>query len=122
MVKLRMTMPKKEEDIEKVMEEVMESHPDMMEDHHHHHHHHHHHDDELIIVLNSIVDGMNHFNTHLKSLDERVAQLEKGLTFMARINAIVYKALLQDSPSAKRKALEELEKLLDEFSKKPSSA
>ena len=121
MVKLRMTMPKKEEDIEKVMEEVMETHPEMAEEHHHHHHHHHH-DDELIIVLNSLVDGMNHFNAHLKQIEEKVTQLEKALTFMAKMNAIVYKALLAENPAYKREALRDLESLLKEYSGKEGKA
>jgi len=111
MVKLRMTMPKKEEDIEKVMEEVMETHPEMAEEHHHHHHHHHH-EEELLIVLNSLVDGVNHFNTRLKSLEERVSRIEKDLSLMVQLNAIFYKAMISQDPKLREEVLKKMEDIL----------
>ena len=116
MGKLRLTLPKKEEDIEKVMEEVYETHPEMREEHEHHHHHHHH-EDELIIVLNSIVDGLNHFNTHLKNLESRMSFLEKAISYMARMNALLYKALLYGDQEDKREILKKIQDILMELEK-----
>ncbi|MEB3757538.1 MAG: hypothetical protein GSR76_01620, partial [Desulfurococcales archaeon] len=63
--KKRMTLPKKQQDIEKVVQEIEER-----EGGEHHHHHHSHGDlDEIIAIVELLIDSLN---VKMKELEDRV--------------------------------------------------
>ncbi|MCE4627937.1 MAG: hypothetical protein F7C34_02145 [Desulfurococcales archaeon] len=65
--KKRLTLPKKKDDIQKIVEEVEETHA-----HEHHHHHHHHGEvDELLAVLELLIDSLN---ANINTLSSRVSR------------------------------------------------
>lgn len=66
--KKRLTLPKKKDDIQKIVEEVEETHA---HEHHHHHHHHHGEVDELLAVLELLVDSLN---ANINTLSSRVSR------------------------------------------------
>ncbi len=108
MGKLRLTMPKKEEDIEKVVEEVYETHPEMMEEHHHHHHF----EDELIIALEALVEGFNHFTSHLRTLEKRVTRIEEKIEKLTETNKLIAKLLATEKEEEKEEIIEKLKKII----------
>jgi predicted nuclease with TOPRIM domain len=86
MAKLRMTMPKKEEDLEKVVEEVYREHPEMLEEEHHH-------DDEILMVLQTLVESINHLTLHIANLDKRTAKLEEKIEKLIEKHEKIYEKL-----------------------------
>ena len=104
--KRRMTLPKKKEDIEKVVEEVAERHG-----HDHEHHHHHHGDiDELLTVIELLLDSTN---ATVKVLDSKVKHQANEIATLYRVLAKVIEACLaSDSVDERRqKLLEALQEL-----------
>ncbi len=100
-----MTLPKKADDLQKIVEEVEESHP-----HDHHHHHHHHGEiDELLLVLELLVDSIN---ANVNTLSSRVTQNSYEIARLYKILAYLVKALASDSDEEKEKHLQEAAKLL----------
>ncbi|AEM38728.1 hypothetical protein Pyrfu_0859 [Pyrolobus fumarii 1A] len=112
--KMRMTLPKKESDLEKVVEEVMELHPEMAHEHeheHHHHHHHHHHDiDELLHVVDTLIDIMN---SRVHNLEERCSLIVEDVKLLYKLVGTLFAAIYARSEEEKRKALEEAIKILE---------
>jgi len=101
----RMTLPKKKDDIEKIVREVEESHA---HDHHHHHHHHHHGElDELLAVLELLIDSMK---ASIDTLDARVSRNSYEIARLYKIlgHLVAYLARGEDA----RKHLEEAIRLL----------
>ncbi|MCE4600097.1 MAG: hypothetical protein F7C38_00825 [Desulfurococcales archaeon] len=104
--KKRMTLPKKKEDIEKVVEEVSERHG-----HEHEHHHHHHGDiDELLTVIELLLDSTN---ATVKVLDSKVKHQANEIATLYRVLAKVIEACLAAENQEERRArlLEALEAL-----------
>ncbi len=91
MPKLRLSMPKKEEDLQKVVEEVYQEHPEMLEEEHHHHH-----DDEILMVLQSLIDAINHLTVHIASLDRRVEDMEKKIESLITQNNRILDAVVRE--------------------------
>ncbi len=104
--KMRMTMPKKKEDIEKVVEEVAERHG-----HEHEHHHHHHGDlDELLTVIELLLDSTN---ATVKVLDSKVKHQAREIATIYKVLAKVVEACLtsESEEDRREKLLEALETL-----------
>lgn len=104
---MRMTLPKKEEDLQKVVEEVMETHPDM----HYHEHEHVHELDDILHTIDVLMDAMN---TRLTELEEKTNTLYHEVLDLYRLFAIVVKAAATETVEEKRKALEEANAILSE--------
>ncbi|MEB3806657.1 MAG: hypothetical protein GSR73_03990 [Desulfurococcales archaeon] len=105
--KKRMTLPKKKEDIEKVVEEVSERHG---HEHEHHHHHHHGDIDELLTVIELLLDSTN---ATVKVLDSKVKHQANEIATLYRVLAKVVEACLAAENREERRAklLEALEAL-----------
>ena len=99
--KRRMTLPKKESDLEKVVEEVMETHPELA---HEHEHHHHHELDELMHVVDTLLDIMN---SRLRGVEERCASLAEDVKRLYKLVGLMFEAVYAKSDEEKRRVLEE---------------
>ena len=102
-----MTLPKKKEDLEKIVDEVMETHA-----HEHEHHHHHHHGGELedlLTVFELLIDSLN---ANVKNLESQVSMQAAEIVRLYKILAKVVEACFSEDGSRKREALSEALKLL----------
>ncbi len=106
--RMRMTLPKKESDLEKVVEEVMELHPEMA--HEHEHHHHHHDVDELLHVVDTLVDIMN---SRLRDVEERCGSLAEDVKTLYKLVGALFTAIYAKSEEEKKRALEEAVKVME---------
>ncbi len=104
--RMRMTLPKKEEDLQKVVEEVMEQQA------HEHHHHHHHAEglDEILHTIDVLIDTMN---TRITDVEEKVEKLREEVINLYRLFAQVVKAIASETVEEKRAALVEARKLIE---------
>ncbi len=110
--KVRMTLPKKEDDIQKVVEEVQGRHHEHGHEHEHEHEHHHHHHldiDEFIAAVEVVLDSLN---TRLKQVEDQLARLTRDLKDLYILNAKLYEAYLSGDPEKRRRALEDAADLL----------
>lgn len=100
MPRKRMTLPKKKEDLEKIVEEVEETHH-----HEHEHHHHHHHGDleDTVTVLELLVDSLG---ANVRNIDKRTTQLAEDLARLYRALSYVVETLAAQGEDEKRRALE----------------
>ncbi len=105
--KSRMTLPKKRDDIEKVVEEVAERHG---HEHEHHHHHHHGDLDELLTVIELLLDSTN---ATVKVLDSKVKHQAREIATIYRVLSKIVEACLASESSDERreKLVEALEAL-----------
>ena len=104
--KKRMTLPKKQQDIEKVVQEIEER-----EGGEHHHHHHSHGDlDEIIAIVELLIDSLN---VKMKELEDRVKLQSNEITRLYRVLALILRYLATDSESEKREIIRNAEKLLE---------
>lgn len=97
-----MTLPKKREDLERIMDEVMEAH-----EHHEHHHHHHHHEEgveELLTVFELLIDSLN---ANVKNLESQVQMQAAEIVRLYRVLAKIVEACFSEDEATKRRALEE---------------
>ena len=104
--RMRMTLPKKEEDLQKVVEEVMELHPEMA---HEHEHAHAHDVDELMHTIDVLMDTVN---TRLTDLEEKVDKLYEEVVTLYKLFTVLVKAMLLPEPE-RVKAIEEAKKILE---------
>jgi chromosome segregation ATPase len=105
--KSRMTLPKKKEDLEKIVEEVQQA-----EAHDHHHHHHHHHAgeiDELLTVLELLVDSLN---AQIETLQSRVSRNSYEIARLYKILGHILSYLVASDEKEKLMHLEEALSLL----------
>lgn len=107
--KRRMTLPKKREDIEKVVEEVAERHSHGHEHEHEHHHHHHGDVDELLTVIELLLDSTN---ATVKVLDSKVKQQANEIATIYRVLAKIVEACMSSDEEDKRGKLLEAFKIL----------
>lgn len=103
--RMRMTLPKKEEDLQKVVEEVQETHD-------HHHHHHHEHVEGLDEILHTIDVLMDVMNTRISDLEEKVEFLRDELLNLYRLFGAIVEALAAETPEAKKTALSKAYEIL----------
>ncbi len=114
--RMRMTLPKKEEDLQKVVEEVMELHPEMA--HEHEHEHLHAHDiDELMHTIDVLMDTVN---SRLSDLEEKVDKLYEEVVSLYKLFSVVVRALAAGD-GERVKLLEEAKKLLAEAKPAPQT-
>jgi len=107
--KKRMTLPKKREDLDKIVREVSESHA---HDHEHHHHHHHHGGDfdELITVMELLLDSLN---ANMKVLQSDVRMQAREIANIYRVLAALVRACFTaKSDDEKKRYLEEALRLV----------
>ena len=103
--KKRMTLPKKQQDIEKVVQEIEER-----EGGEHHHHHSHGDIDEIIAIVELLIDSLN---VKMKELDDKVRLQSNEITRLYRILALILKYLASDSESEKKEIIRNATKLLE---------
>ncbi|MCE4624671.1 MAG: hypothetical protein F7C35_02245 [Desulfurococcales archaeon] len=105
--KKRMTLPKKKEDIEKIVDEI---HSEEAHAHEHHHHHHHHAEiDELLTVLELLIDSLN---ANIETLNSRVSRNSYEIARLYKILGHIVGYLASDSAEDKRRHLESALSLL----------
>jgi len=110
--KKRMTLPKKREDIERVVKEVEEHHPPS-----HHEHHHHHHEagglEDVLTAFEYILDSMN---ANLNNLEDAVNRLTIEVSTLYKVLSKVVRALSTEDPQRRQAELLDALSLLDEGS------
>jgi len=105
----RMTLPKKREDLDKIVREVSETHA---HDHGHEHHHHHHGGefDELITVMELLIDSLN---ANMKVIQSDVKMQAREIANIYRVLAALVRACFAArDEEEKRKYLEEALRLV----------
>lgn len=107
--KSRMTLPKKREDLDKVVNEVAERHA---HEHHGHEHHHHHHGDldELLTVMELLLDSIN---ANVKVLETNSKLHAREISRIYKVLALLVRACLvaEDEEEKARVLQEALEEL-----------
>ena len=109
--RMRMTLPKKEEDLQKVVEEVMETHHEHGHEHEHHHHHHAEGLDEILHTIDVLMDTMN---SRIADLEEKSEKLREEVVTLYKLFAAVVRALAAESDAERKTALLEAKKLLEQ--------
>lgn len=100
----RMTLPKKREDIERVMHEVEQT--------HHHEHHHHHEEAGLGEVLTAFEYILDSINANVKVLEATVNRHTVELATLYKILSKIVEACFSENPEARDRALSEALKML----------
>jgi len=99
----RMTLPKKREDLEKVVQEVQESHA---HDHHHEHgHEHHHHHVDIDEILYALDIQLNALTQRIRVLEDKVQRQQAEIATLYKILASIVEAIGAGDEEAKKKAL-----------------
>ncbi len=97
----RMTLPKKREDLEKIVEEVESQHH---HEHGHEHHHHHHGSlEDTVTVLELLVDSLS---ANVKGLDARLSTASLEIARLYRVLSHIVEALAAEDEDEKKLALE----------------
>ncbi|ABM81102.1 hypothetical protein [Hyperthermus butylicus] len=96
--RMRMTLPKKEEDLQKVVEEVSEL-------HNHHHHHHHHEIEGLDEILHTIDVLMDTMNTRLSDLEEKIGKLREEIINLYKLFGLLVEAMAAEDDSHRKQVL-----------------
>ncbi|MCE4604586.1 MAG: hypothetical protein F7B20_06445 [Aeropyrum sp.] len=113
MARKRMTLPKKKDDIEKIVEEVESKHGH--EHHEHEHHHHHHHEPDLEIALRVIEDLVDALSAKYSVLDSRLNSHGLAIATLFKVVGYLVEAVAAKDESvveeALKNALEELRSL-----------
>ena len=107
--RMRMTMPKKQEDLEKVVEEVMEIHPEMAHEHEHEHMHVH----GLEDILSAVEVIIDSFNTRLRELERRMEELASEVATLYMLNAKLFEVILTGDPERRQQALKDAISILE---------
>lgn len=105
--KMRITLPKREEDIEKIMNEVLERHPEMAHEHHHREH-------DVQDLVNTIEVLFDVAHTRLSYVENDVKLLAKHTALLYKLVLLLAKGLVAEDREEKRKTLEEIVSLLEE--------
>lgn len=103
--KRRMTLPKKREDLDKIVEEVSETHE------HEHHHHHHHVEglDEILQVYEIFIDSLR---ANVNSLEAQVRSQRAEIARLYRVLAKLVDACFSDNEETRKRALAEAASIL----------
>lgn len=104
--RMRMTLPKKEEDLQKVVEEVMETH----EEHHHHHHHHVEGLDEILHTIDVLIDTMN---SRISDLEEKSEKLREEIINLYILFGELVKAIAAKSEEEKLESLKRAKDIIE---------
>ena len=103
--RMRMTLPKKEEDLQKVVEEVMET-------QHEHHHHHHHAVEGIDEILHTIDVLMDTMNTRVVDVEERTEILHKEVITLYKLFSLLTEAIAIEDRKKRNKILEQIKNTL----------
>lgn len=106
LVAKRLSFPKKREDIEKVVEEVEARH-----EHEEHHHHHHHGVEDEIAGIQMLLESLN---SRISDIESKLTQQGLEVAKLYKVLAHLVEALMAESEDARRKALTEALKALEE--------
>ncbi len=98
-----MTLPKKKEDLEKVVEEVEETHPE----------HHHHHEEEVEEFLAAFEYLLDSLNANVKVLESTVREHTMEIARLYKILAKVVEACFTEDEDKKKRALLEALSVLE---------
>jgi len=101
--RMRMTLPKKKEDLEKVIEEVEETHPE-------HHHHHEEDIEEFLAAFEYLLDSLN---ANVKVLESTVKGHTMEIARIYKVLAKIVEACFTDDLERKKKALLEALSILE---------
>jgi len=112
--KFRMSFPKSEDDLRKIVEEISQQ----EEEEYEHHHHHHEHLDELVIAVNALIDAVNTLSEKISRLENRVRSLEKQSLAVAKLQGLALKLQISGGDVKKEEILSELTKIIEEIEKK----
>ncbi|HIC99341.1 MAG TPA: hypothetical protein EYP08_06870 [Pyrodictiaceae archaeon] len=104
--KMRLTLPKREEDIEKIVNEVMERYPEMAQAHHHEHN-----IQDLIQTVDVLFDVTH---TRLSYVENDVKSLAKHTALLYKLILLLAKGLMLDNYEERKKIIEEAIGLLEE--------
>jgi len=99
---MRMTLPKKKEDLEKVVEEVEETHPE-----------HHHNEEEVEEFLAAFEYLLDSLNANVKVLESTVREHTMEIARLYKILAKVVEACFSEDENKKKKALLEALSILE---------
>ncbi len=103
--KMRMTLPKKQEDIRNIMEEVSIEHGE-----HHHHHHHTGGIDEVMRVVDVLLSAMD---TRIAEVEEKIDILRKEVVKLYQLLSVLVKSMSindeEERVSVLKKAIEIIE-------------
>lgn len=109
--RMRMTLPKKEEDLQKVVEEVEEI-------HHDHHHHHHEHVEGLDEILHTIDVLMDVMNTRITDLEEKVEFLRDEIINLYKLFGAIVEAIASQNEEERKAAISKAYEILSKSLKK----
>ncbi|MCE4615340.1 MAG: hypothetical protein F7B60_07430 [Desulfurococcales archaeon] len=102
--KKRMTLPKKQQDIEKVVKEIEER------ERHEHHHHAHGELDEIIAIVELLIDSLN---VKMKDVEDKLRLQGNEITRIYRILSILVKYFALDDEESKKALIKEAESILE---------
>lgn len=103
--KMRMTLPKRKEDIEKVISEVMERHPEIVYNHHGH---------DMRDLMHTIDVLFDVTHTRLSYVESDVKLLAKHVALIYKLLLLLAKGLVLKDHERREKVIEEAVKLLEE--------
>jgi len=100
-----MTLPKKREDLERIVEEVEKSHS-----HEHEHHHHHHGDiEDTVTVLELLVDSLG---ANVKNLDSRISRISVEISKLYNVLSYIVEAIAAGNDDERMEYLKQALKTL----------
>ncbi|MGC8572662.1 MAG: hypothetical protein ACP5L0_01445 [Caldisphaera sp.] len=102
----RMELPKKKEDLDKIVEEVEEEHE---HEHVHEHHHEHENVEDIVSVLELLVDSLS---ANVKNIDTTVKAQGNEIINIYKILAYVVEACTSNDTNSKNEALKKAIELL----------
>ena len=104
--KMRMTLPKRKEDIEKVVSEVMEHRPEIVRNHHHKHDIH-----DLMCTIDVLFDVAH---TRLSYVESDVKLLAKHVALIYKLLLLLAKGVVLEDREEREEVIEEAVKLSEE--------
>lgn len=110
MKSFRINIPKSEDDLKTITEDITRE-EEM------HEHHHHHHEEDIVIVLNYLVEVMNGFKEMINRLESRVKSIERQNIILGKLQGLLLNTYLFPEKYDKEKIIEELRNLLKELEK-----
>jgi len=102
----RMTLPKDEESMMKIQEEIEMEHAHE----HHHHHHHHHHDINEVLVY--ILETLEDLKERVKRCEQNVDSLQNDVRTLYKTAVFTLRAIMSEGDERKE-ALEDALKALE---------
>lgn len=105
--KMRITLPKREEDIERIVDEVMEHYPEIAQDHRHHEYN----TQDLMRTIDVLFDVTH---TRLSYVENDVKMLAKHTALLYKLTLLLARGLVLDNYEERKKIMEKAISLLEE--------